>query len=61
MASALHGTYVVSDGDGSYRTELSQTGTVSAVSSSAITDTNLSGGRNQGGGPGNGQPPDQWG
>jgi hypothetical protein len=37
MAAALHGTYVVSDGNGSYSTELSQTGTVSAVSSSAIT------------------------
>jgi hypothetical protein len=35
--AALHGTYVVSDGNGKYLTELSQTGTVSAVSSSAIT------------------------
>ncbi|MEV6849031.1 hypothetical protein [Actinoplanes sp. NPDC051411] len=107
-AAALHGTSVVSDGNGGYTTELTQTGTVSAVSSSAITvksedgysksyaitsstsvdngsdqigsvaaghtvrivadakasataitDTNLSGGQNQGGGPGNGQPPGQ--
>lgn len=35
--AALHGTSVVSDGNGGYRTELTQTGTVSAVSSSAIT------------------------
>jgi hypothetical protein len=35
--AALHGTYVVSDGNGGYSTELTQTGTVSAVSSSAIT------------------------
>jgi hypothetical protein len=108
MTTALHGTYVVADGNGGYSTELTQTGTVSAVSSSAITvkstdgysktyaitsstsvdsgsdqisavatghtvrivadskasataitDTNLSGGQNQGGGPGNGQPPGQ--
>lgn len=36
-AAALHGTYVVSDGNGAYTTELTQTGTVSAVSSSSIT------------------------
>jgi hypothetical protein len=36
-AVALHGTAVVSDGNGGYSTELTQTGTVSAVSSSAIT------------------------
>jgi hypothetical protein len=35
--AALHGTSVVSDGNGGYRTELTQTGTVSAVSGSAIT------------------------
>jgi hypothetical protein len=35
--AALHGTYVVSDGNGGYLTELTQTGTVSAVSSSSIT------------------------
>jgi hypothetical protein len=34
---ALHGTSVVSDGNGGYSTELTQTGTVSAVSGSAIT------------------------
>jgi hypothetical protein len=108
MAAALHGTAVVSDGNGGYSTELTQTGTVSAVSSSAITvksedgysktyaitnstsvdngsdqigsvvaghtvrivadakasataitDTNLAGGQNPGGGFGNGQPPGQ--
>ncbi|HEY0532467.1 MAG TPA: hypothetical protein VGD29_12815 [Actinoplanes sp.] len=37
MTAALHGTYVVSDGNGGYSTELTQTGTVSAISSSAIT------------------------
>jgi hypothetical protein len=37
QASALHGSYVVSDGSGNYTTELTQTGTVSAVSSSSIT------------------------
>jgi len=36
-ASALHGTYVVADGNGKYATELTQTGTASAVSSSSIT------------------------
>jgi hypothetical protein len=35
--AALHGTYVVSDGNGSYTTELTQTGTVSAISTSSIT------------------------
>ena len=37
MMAALHGTYVVSDGNGGYGTELTQTGTVSAVSASSIT------------------------
>lgn len=37
MMGALHGSYVVSDGNGTYTTELTQTGTVSAVSSSSIT------------------------
>jgi hypothetical protein len=36
-ATALHGTYVVSDGNGTYTTELTQTGTVSAVSAGSIT------------------------
>jgi hypothetical protein len=36
-ATSLHGTSVVSDGNGGYTTELTQTGTVSAVSSSSIT------------------------
>ncbi|MET0425463.1 MAG: hypothetical protein ABW046_16380 [Actinoplanes sp.] len=36
-AAALHGEYVVSDGNGGYATQLTQTGTVSAVSSSSIT------------------------
>jgi hypothetical protein len=36
-ASSLHGTSVVSDGNGGYTTQLTQTGTVSAVSASAIT------------------------
>jgi hypothetical protein len=35
--AALHGTYVVSDGNGNYTTELAQTGTVSAVSAGSIT------------------------
>jgi hypothetical protein len=37
MMAALHGTYVVSDGSGNYVTELTQTGTVSAVSADSIT------------------------
>jgi hypothetical protein len=37
MMAALHGTYVVSDGSGNYVTELTQTGTVSAVSAGSIT------------------------
>jgi hypothetical protein len=37
MASALHGTYVVSDGNGGYVTQETQTGTVSAVGSDSIT------------------------
>jgi hypothetical protein len=36
-ASALHGTYVVADGNGAYTTQLTQTGTVSAVSAGSIT------------------------
>jgi hypothetical protein len=35
--NALHGTYVVSDGNGGYTTQLTQTGTVSAISSSSVT------------------------
>jgi hypothetical protein len=34
---ALHGTSVISDGNGGYLTQITQTGTVSAVSSSSIT------------------------
>jgi len=37
LMTALHGTYVVSDGNGGYTTQLTQTGTVSAVSASSIT------------------------
>ncbi|MEV4703831.1 hypothetical protein [Actinoplanes sp. NPDC049316] len=37
MAAALHGTYVVPDGNGGYVTQETQTGTVSAVSSTSIT------------------------
>ena len=37
MMAALHGSYVVSDGNGGYSTELTQTGTVSAVSAGSIT------------------------
>ena len=37
VTSELHGTYVVAGGNGTYTTELSQTGTVSAVSASSIT------------------------
>jgi hypothetical protein len=36
-ASALHGEYVVSDGNGGYTTELTQTGTVTAISSTSLT------------------------
>ena len=35
--TSLHGTAVVSDGNGGYTTQLTQTGTVSAVSSGSIT------------------------
>jgi hypothetical protein len=41
--SALHGTYTVSDGNGSYTTELTQTGTVSAVSAGSITVKSVDG------------------
>ncbi|MBK1786400.1 hypothetical protein [Prauserella cavernicola] len=37
VGSALHGEYVVSDGDGGYRTELTQTGTVTALSGTELT------------------------
>ena len=37
LANALHGELVVADGNGGYSTERIQTGTVSAVSASAIT------------------------
>ncbi|GIM93883.1 hypothetical protein [Paractinoplanes toevensis] len=36
-ATALHGTYVVSDGNGGYTTQLTQTGTVSTISGTSIT------------------------
>jgi len=34
---ALHGEFVVSDGNGGYTTELTQTGTVTAISSTSVT------------------------
>ena len=37
MTDALHGEFVVSDGRGGYNTELTQTGTVTDISSTAIT------------------------
>jgi hypothetical protein len=37
MSSALHGEYVVSDGNGSYTTELLQNGEVTAISDTSIT------------------------
>ncbi|MFF0493648.1 hypothetical protein ACFYTQ_31910 [Nocardia sp. NPDC004068] len=37
MPGALHGEFVVSDGNGGYATELTQTGTVTAVSADSIT------------------------
>jgi hypothetical protein len=37
LMNALHGEFVVSDGNGGYTTELMQTGTVTAVSSSSLT------------------------
>lgn len=37
LSSALHGEYVVSDGNGGYTTELVQTGTVTAVDSTSLT------------------------
>lgn len=37
MAEALHGEYVVSDGNGGYTTELLQNGEVTAVSDTSIT------------------------
>lgn len=37
LASALHGEYVVSDGNGGYTTELMQTGTVTDISSTSLT------------------------
>ncbi|RSM40291.1 hypothetical protein DMB66_57355 [Actinoplanes sp. ATCC 53533] len=42
-AAALHGTYVVSDGNGGYVTQESQTGTVSAVSATSITVKSVDG------------------
>ncbi|WP_433683193.1 hypothetical protein [Nocardia sp. CA-119907] len=33
----LHGQFVVSDGNGGYRTELTQTGTITALSSTSVT------------------------
>ncbi|MBI3215469.1 MAG: hypothetical protein HYZ38_16715 [Mycobacterium sp.] len=37
MSSALHGQFVVSDGHGGYRTELTQIGTVTDISGTAVT------------------------
>jgi hypothetical protein len=37
--AALHGEYVVSDGDGGYATELMQTGEVTAISATSVTAT----------------------
>jgi hypothetical protein len=37
LPGALHGQFVVSNGNGGYRTELTQTGTVTAVSADSIT------------------------
>ncbi|KAA0018084.1 hypothetical protein [Antrihabitans cavernicola] len=35
--NSLHGEFVVSDGDGGYTTELTQTGTVTAISATSVT------------------------
>jgi len=35
--ASLHGEFVVTDGNGGYRTELAQTGTVTAISPTSIT------------------------
>ena len=37
--TALHGEFVIADEDGGYRTELTQTGTVAAVSDTSVTAT----------------------
>ena len=37
LSNALHGEYVVSDGDGAYTTELMQNGAVTAISDTSIT------------------------
>jgi len=37
LAAALHGEYVVSDGDSGYTTELMQTGEVTAISATSVT------------------------
>lgn len=37
LMNALHGEFVVSDGNGGYTTELTQTGTVTQISSTALT------------------------
>jgi hypothetical protein len=37
LMSALHGEYVVSDGNGGYTTELMQTGKVTAISATSLT------------------------
>jgi hypothetical protein len=39
LIDALHGAYVVSDGDGGYTTELMQTGEVTAMSDDGYTRT----------------------
>jgi hypothetical protein len=43
MSEALHGEYVVSDGDGGYTTELMQNGEVTEVSDTSITATSEDG------------------
>lgn len=42
-ATSLHGEFVVPDGAGGYRTELTQTGTVTAVSPTSITVRSVDG------------------
>jgi hypothetical protein len=43
LSAALHGEYVVSDGDGGYATELMQNGEVTEISSTSITATSEDG------------------
>jgi len=37
VSDALHGEFVVSDGNGGYSTELTQTGTVTDISDASVT------------------------